>query len=69
MIKMHKVWFCDQCNEIINDDYDIEEKVIYFLNLSQMERMIFCCEECRDEYIKEFLSEGYITPSGAIYED
>ena len=69
MVRLHDVVFCDQCNEVLNDDYDIEEKGIYFLDLPSTDRMIFCCEDCREEYIRELMSEGYISPSGRIYED
>ena len=69
MIRFHDVVFCEHCNNIINDDYDIEEKPIYFLDLPHIDRMFFCCEDCRDEYIKQFFAEGYIMPNGRILED
>ena len=69
MVRLHEVVFCDGCNEVLNDNYDIEEKEVYFLDLPGTDRMIFCSEHCRDEYIKELMAEGYITPSGSIYED
>ena len=64
MIRMHSVYFCDQCNNIINDCD--EGCMIYFLDLPN-DRLIFCCEDCRNEYLEEeCFSEGYVYANGKI---
>ena len=67
MIRMHTVHLCDHCQNIIEDDY--EETIIYFFEMPQSDTYIFCSEDCRDDFLKEYFDEKYIMPNGKIIRD
>ncbi len=64
---LHLIHFCDECGSDIH--HPTEEIPIYILEMPNNEIYFFCCEDCRDDFIKEMCLDGYVTPSGSILRD
>lgn len=60
-----KVW-CDRCGELINEN-DENNCVIY--KPIRDDVLVFCDNECCDEFIKEFITSATINYKGVITED
>lgn len=60
--------YCDMCGYQIENE-DAVCVPIYLLKFPCQDAYLFCCDECRDNFIKEHFLEGYLYNNGHIELD
>lgn len=58
--------YCDYCGELINENEN-NNCVVY--KPIHGETLIFCDDNCHNDFIKEFTKDAYVDYSGRIIED
>lgn len=58
--------YCDNCYNLINED---EENSCVVYKPIKDETLVFCCDDCLNDFIKEFTTDAYIDIHGKIIED
>lgn len=59
------VW-CDECGNLINEN---EENSCVVYKQVKGETLVFCSDDCMDDFIKERIEYVYIDINGVIIED